>query len=145
MKYILVNGTFDVLHPGHIELLNYAKSLGDWLCVALDTDERVREQKGFSRPVNNEHTRAVVMENLKAVDEVRLFNSDQELINIIKDYNADIRVIGSDWKGKRVVGEEFCKQIVYYDRVNDLSTSNTLDEYLKNIEVVKGWQKYDFL
>jgi D-beta-D-heptose 7-phosphate kinase/D-beta-D-heptose 1-phosphate adenosyltransferase len=145
MKYILCNGAFDVLHPGHIELLNYAKSLGDYLLVALDTDERISDHKGISRPVNNEHTRCVVMDNLKPVDEVMLFGSDEELINIIKNYNPDIRVIGSDWKGKAVVGEEFCKEIVYFDRIDNLSTSNTLASYEDRREVAKEWANYDFL
>lgn len=131
MKYILANGAFDVLHTGHIELLNYAKSLGDYLLVALDTDERIREAKGKDRPVNNLHIRMTIMENLKAVDEVVEFGSDEELINIFKSYNPDIRVIGSDWKGKTVVGEKFCKKIVYFDRVNDESTTKTLDDYVE--------------
>jgi len=131
MKYILANGAFDVLHTGHIALLNYAKSLGDYLLVALDTDNRIREAKGHDRPVNNEHIRTTIMANLKAVDEVVTFGSDEELIEVIKNYNADIRVIGSDWKGKTVVGEEFCKEIVYFDRVNNESTTKTLDDYVE--------------
>lgn len=145
MKYILANGTFDVLHTGHIELLNYAKSLGDYLLVALDTDERIQESKGYDRPVNNEHIRGTIMKNLKAVDEVKFFGSDEELIELIKAYEPDIRVIGSDWKGKIVVGEEFCKEIVYFDRVNDESTTRTLDEYAERRELVKEWKDYDFL
>jgi len=145
MKYILANGAFDVLHTGHIELLNYAKSLGDYLLVALDTDERIQSSKGFDRPVNDEITRTTIMANLKAVDEVRLFGSDEELIQIFKDYNPDIRVIGSDWKGKHIVGEEFCKEIVFFDRVNQESTTNTLDKYTERRNLVKEWKEYDFL
>ena len=132
----MANGTYDVIHTGHIALLNYAKSLGDYLLVALDTDERIRQSKGPSRPVNNEHIRGVVMENFKAVDEVVFFNSDEELIDIIKRYNPDIRVIGSDWKGKPIVGEEFCREIAFFDRVNDESTTRTLDEYTKRLNEV---------
>jgi D-beta-D-heptose 7-phosphate kinase/D-beta-D-heptose 1-phosphate adenosyltransferase len=145
MKYILANGTFDVLHTGHIALLNYAKSLGDYLLVALDTDERIQDAKGYDRPVNNEHIRGTIMQNLKAVDEVTFFGSDEELIDIIKNYSPDIRVIGSDWKGKTVVGEEFCKEIVYFDRVNDESTTKTLDQYAERRSLVKEWKEYDFL
>lgn len=145
MKYILANGTFDVLHTGHIALLNYAKSLGDYLLVALDTDQRIQDAKGYDRPVNNEHVRSTIMSNLKAVDEVTFFGSDEELINIIKKYNPDVRVIGSDWKGKIVVGEEYCKEIAYFDRVNDESTTKTLQEYLERNELKKSWQEYDFL
>lgn len=145
MKYILANGTFDVLHTGHIALLNYAKSLGDYLLVAIDTDERIQTSKGFDRPVNNIHIRSTIMFNLKPVDRVVSFGSDEELINIIKNYNPDIRVIGSDWKGKTVVGEEYCKEIVYFDRVNDESTTKTLEEYLQRNELKKSWLEYEFL
>ena len=133
MKYIMANGTYDVIHTGHLALLNYAKSLGDYLLVALDTDERIKESKGITRPVNNHIVRGAVMQNFKAVDEVVFFGSDEELIDIIKRYNPDIRVIGSDWKGKTVVGEEFCKEIVYFDRVSDESTTRTLDEYTERV------------
>jgi len=136
MKYIMANGTYDVIHTGHIALLNYAKSLGDYLLVALDTDERIRESKGITRPVNNEQIRGVVMENFKAVDEVVFFNSDEELIDIIKRYNPDIRVIGSDWKDKPIVGKEFCREIAFFDRVNDESTTRTLDEYTKRLNEI---------
>lgn len=129
----MANGAYDVIHTGHLELLNYAKSLGDYLLVALDTDERIKEAKGVTRPVNNHIVRGAVMENFKAVDEVVFFGSDEELIDIIKNYNPDIRVIGSDWKGKTVVGEEFCKEIVYFDRVSDESTTRTLEEYTERL------------
>lgn len=129
----MANGTYDVIHTGHLALLNYAKSLGDYLLVALDTDERIKESKGITRPVNNHIVRGAVMQNFKAVDEVVFFGSDEELIDIIKRYNPDIRVIGSDWKGKTVVGEEFCKEIVYFDRVSDESTTRTLDEYTERL------------
>jgi len=130
MRYIMTNGAYDILHPGHIALLNYAKSLGDYLMVAIDTDSRVSEAKGPDRPVNNLQTRKCILENLKAVDEVRVFTNDEELVTIIKEYNPDVRVIGSDWKNGNIVGEEFCKSIEFFDRVNDESTTNTLENYI---------------
>jgi D-beta-D-heptose 7-phosphate kinase/D-beta-D-heptose 1-phosphate adenosyltransferase len=130
MRYIMTNGAYDILHPGHIALLNYAKSLGDYLMVAIDTDSRISEAKGPDRPVNNLQTRKCILENLKAVDEVRVFTNDEELVTIIKEYNPDVRVIGSDWKNGNIVGEEFCKSIEFFDRVNDESTTNTLENYI---------------
>lgn len=141
----MANGTFDVLHSGHIELLNYAKSLGDYLLVAMDTDARVQESKGYTRPVNNQHVRTLIMSNLKPVDMVVTFGSDEELIDIIQDYNPDIRVIGSDWKGKPIVGEQYCKEIVFFDRVSEESTTRTLDEYAEKRKLVDAWEAYDFL
>ena len=127
MIRVLVNGAFDILHTGHISLLNYAKSNGDYLTVALDSDERIREAKGKDRPINNQNIRKIIMENIKAVDKVLLFSSDKELIDIIKENN--IRIIGSDWKNKTIVGKEHCK-LLFYDRINDESTTNTIQNYL---------------
>lgn len=128
MKRVLVNGAFDILHVGHIDLLNYAKSLGNHLTVALDTDRRIKENKGVTRPINSFATRSVIMKNLKAVDEVMSFDSDNELISIIKE--VDVRVIGSDWKDKPIVGEEFCKELVFFDRVNNESTTKTIQSII---------------
>lgn len=121
---IIVNGTFDILHPGHIALLNYAKSLGDFLIVAIDTDERVRKLKGLDRPINNQADRKLMLENLKAVDEVCLFNSDAELLQFIEQ--CDIMVKGSDYKDKPIVGEALI-DIEFYDRTEH-STTKTIQD-----------------
>lgn len=124
---IMVNGTFDILHRGHIELLNYAKSLGDKLLVAIDTDRRVKELKGETRPINNQEDRRFHLENLKAVDGVMFFDSKEELIEIMKGWQPDIYVKGSDWKkDKPSTAEQYCKQVIYYDRVGDYSTTKII-------------------
>ena len=128
MIKIIVNGTFDIVHIGHLNLLKYAKSLGTFLTVAIDTDERVRSKKGLSRPVNNEYERRVLLEFLKPVDKVVLFSNDQELIDIIKQ--NDIMVKGSDYKGKYIVGEAFCKQIIFYDRIEEYSTTKKIQNII---------------
>lgn len=128
MTKILVNGAFDILHTGHIDLINYAKSLGDHLIIALDSDRRIKQNKGDSRPINDSVTRLMIMKNLKAVDQVVLFDNDDQLITLIKE--VDIRVIGSDWKDKEVVGRQYCKQLVFYDRVKDESTTKTIENII---------------
>ena len=120
MKKIVVNGTFDVIHPGHLALLNYARSLGDFLLVAIDTDERVRALKGSNRPINNQHERKLLLENLRAVDQVVIFNSSSELVDIVK--KCAIMVKGSDYKGKSVIGEANCQEVIYYDRTEHSTT-----------------------
>lgn len=127
---VMINGTFDILHRGHIELLNYAKSLGDQLLVAIDTDRRVKELKGESRPINNQEDRKLFLYNLKAVDTVMLFDSKEELISILEEYKPDIYVKGSDWKGHSTVAQKYCKQVIYYDRVGDYSTTNTIQNII---------------
>ena len=126
-KRIFVNGTFDILHPGHVQLLNYAKSLGDSLTVGIDSDRRVAEKKGPSRPVNNVSDRAYMLQSLKAVDYVVIFDSDEQLESCIKTVKPDIMVVGSDWKGKEIVGGKYAKKIVYFDRIGNYSTTNILE------------------
>jgi D-beta-D-heptose 7-phosphate kinase/D-beta-D-heptose 1-phosphate adenosyltransferase len=124
---VMVNGTFDIVHRGHIEMLNYARSLGDFLLVAIDTDRRVKELKGEQRPINNQFDRMFMLDNLKAVDSVCFFDSKEELIDIMKTYQPDVYVKGSDWKKDRPsTAEQYCKQVIYYDRVGNYSTTNII-------------------
>ena len=130
MAKIIVNGTFDILHRGHIELLNYAKSLGDWLLVCIDTDRRVKELKGEQRPINNQYDRQFMLQNLEAVDAVRFFDSAEELEEICKIYNPDVMVKGSDYKDKPIVGSQYCKEIKFVDLVNGYSTTKTIQNII---------------
>jgi D-beta-D-heptose 7-phosphate kinase/D-beta-D-heptose 1-phosphate adenosyltransferase len=125
MKPIFVNGTFDILHPGHVQLLNYARSLGDSLIVAIDSDRRVRELKGANRPINSDDDRKFMLENLRSVDTVWIFDTDQELEDICRLYNP-IMVKGSDYRGRAVIGQQYCKEIVFYDRIEPYSTTRTI-------------------
>jgi D-beta-D-heptose 7-phosphate kinase/D-beta-D-heptose 1-phosphate adenosyltransferase len=124
---IVVNGTFDVIHPGHLALLNYAKSLGDFLIVAIDSDSRVRELKGPQRPINPQHERKQLLENLKAVDQVVIFNSSSELVDIIQQ--CAIMVKGSDYRGKSIIGEANC-QVIYFDRINEYSSTKKIQDII---------------
>jgi D-beta-D-heptose 7-phosphate kinase/D-beta-D-heptose 1-phosphate adenosyltransferase len=127
MTTVIVNGTFDILHPGHVAMLNTARSLGDYLVVCIDTDRRIKELKGASRPINNQHFRRVMMQNLKAVDIVELFDSPEELIELFKLYKPDIMVKGSDWRGKSILAEEHCKEIYWYDRIEEYSSTEIIE------------------
>ena len=126
MKTIFVNGTFDIVHTGHLKMLNYAKALGDHLFVAIDSDERVAQLKGPSRPINTVEERKFLLENLRAVDTVCIFSTDEELRNIIKQHNPYSMVKGSDYRDQPIIGSEYCKKIHFYDRYRDYSTTNTI-------------------
>lgn len=123
---VMVNGTFDILHRGHLQMLQYAKSLGDHLLIAIDTDRRVKELKGADRPINNQNDRRYMLESLRCVDTVYLFDTKEELIKIMKEYNPDIYVKGSDWKGKSVEAANYCEKVIFYDRVGEYSTTNII-------------------
>jgi D-beta-D-heptose 7-phosphate kinase/D-beta-D-heptose 1-phosphate adenosyltransferase len=130
MTTVIVNGTFDLLHPGHVSMLNTARSLGNYLIVCIDTDRRVKELKGESRPINDQYFRKVMLQNLKSVDIVEFFDSQEDLINLIKLYKPDIMVKGSDWKGKSVVAEQYVKEIFWYDRISEYSTTNIIQDII---------------
>ena len=130
MKTIFVNGTFDLLHRGHLELLNYAKSLGDYVCVGIDTDDRVRQMKGPTRPIYNQNERKFFLENLKAVDEVRFFSNDSELEGLVKSVKPDIMIVGSDWKDKSVIGSYWAAELIFFDRIGEYATTKTVQDII---------------
>tara|TARA_R110000765_G_scaffold48188_1_gene98736 strand:+ start:330 stop:728 length:399 start_codon:yes stop_codon:yes gene_type:complete len=126
-EIIWTNGCFDILHKGHIALFKYAKSLGDKLYVGIDSDEKVKKDKGSNRPFNNVQDRKEVLESIKYIDGVFIFNDTQGLDDLIRIVGPNIMIIGSDWKGKKVVGEQHVKKLVFFDRLKDYSTTNILE------------------
>ena len=130
MKTIFVNGTFDLLHPGHVSLLNWAKSLGDYLVVGIDTDDRVKEKKGSTRPIYNQTDRGIMLVSLSAVDEVRYFDSDESLENLVKEVKPDIIVVGSDWKGKTIIGSYYAAELKFFDRIEEYATTKTIQSII---------------
>ena len=130
MKKVFVNGAFDVLHSGHLDLLDLAGMLGGHLLVAIDTDARIEYNKGIGRPFNPLSIRKHIMSMLKPVNSVRVFDTDEDLVGIIKAYQPDVMVKGSDWKGKTILGEEYCKEIVFYERTNGQSTTKAIEDFI---------------
>jgi len=130
MRKVFVNGTFDLLHRGHLDLLNYAKSLGEYVIVGIDSDERVKQMKGSSRPINCLMDRAHMLANLKSVDEVRFFGSDKELEGLVKEVKPDIMVVGSDWKDKSVIGSYWAAKLIFFDRIGEYATTKTIESII---------------
>lgn len=130
MKKVFVNGTFDLLHVGHLQLLNFAKSYGDYLIVAIDSDERVKEKKGLSRPIYNQDERRFFLNMLKPVNQVEIFSSDEELEELIKGFKPDIMVVGSDWKNKSVIGSYYAAKLIFFDRLENYATTKTIEHII---------------
>ena len=128
---IWVNGCFDILHRGHFELFNYAKSLGDFLVVGIDSDEKVAQDKGPNRPYNTLEDRHYALESLKAIDKIYVFDSNDHLEWLIQKEQPNILVVGSDWKGKPIVGGQYAKEIIYFNRIGNYSTTNILNNESK--------------
>ena len=107
-RIVFTNGCFDILHPGHIQLLSAAKQQGDILIVGLNTDSSVKMLKGESRPVMDEQSRAIVLAALSVVDYVVLFPEETPL-QLIKEIGPDVLVKGGDYAPEKIAGSEFVR------------------------------------
>jgi rfaE bifunctional protein nucleotidyltransferase chain/domain len=129
MKRIWTNGCFDILHVGHMRLFKYAKSLGDYLTVGIDSDKRVKKLKGPSRPINNENTRKEMLLSVKWIDNVVVFDDESELDFLVSKL-ADKMVVGSDYIDKDVIGSSHC-DVLFFDKILDFSTTRIINEIRK--------------
>jgi rfaE bifunctional protein nucleotidyltransferase chain/domain len=126
---VWLNGTFDVLHMGHIELFREARKLAGpsgRVIVGTDSDQRVRELKGPTRPINNLIDRVDFLRAIKYIDGVVTFSSADELEARIKQFNPDILLIGDDYVDKPIVGSQFAKKVVFFPRYGGLSSSGII-------------------
>ena len=128
MTKIWTNGCFDILHRGHIELFKYARSLGNELTVGVDSDRKVMKDKGLYRPINNLEDRIEMLKAIRYIDRIVHFDSSDELECLIKNYKPDVIVVGSDWKGKGVIGERYTKEIKFFDRIKEYSTTKIVND-----------------
>ena len=120
-KTVFTNGCFDILHRGHIELLQYCASLGNQVIVGLNSDSSVTRLKGTDRPINKDVDRKLVLEAIKHVDKVIIFEDDTPL-NLIKQVQPDIIVKGGDYQEQDVVGAEYA-QVVLFNFIDGYSTT----------------------
>lgn len=125
VKKIWVNGSFDILHIGHIRLLEYAASLGS-VRVGIDTDERIKEKKGKDRPYNTLNDRIEFLYSLIHVDSVVAFGSNEELVEQIRNYSPDLMVIGDDYNYHNIIGVEYIPEVRFFEKIPGKSTSKIL-------------------
>lgn len=125
-RLVFTNGCFDILHVGHINLLERSKALGDFLIVGLNSDNSVRSLKGNSRPINNENNRAYMLASLRSVDLVIIFDEEtpKELLSIIK---PSVLVKGSDYIEDQIIGREYANETIILPIIEGLSTTKILN------------------
>lgn len=131
---VMTNGCFDILHAGHTYILEESKKLGDILIVALNSDISIRKIKSQDRPIISQNDRAYVLSCLSSVDHIILFDDETPEI-IISKLLPDILVKGSDYKDKKIAGEETLlknnKKIVLLDLVNGKSSTSIIEKISK--------------
>ena len=121
--HIFINDLLIDAHTEALESLN-TKEQGDFLTVAVDTDDRVKRLKGPTRPINTCADRMLMLMHLKVVDAVANFETDDDLRELISKHDAMVK--GSDYIGKDIVGQDVCKEIIFFDLVKGYSTSETI-------------------
>jgi len=133
-KVVLTNGCFDILHLGHIDYLEKARSLGQKLVVAVNSDDSVKRLKGINRPINDQVSRMRILAALQFVDGVVSFNEDTPL-KLIEEILPDILVKGSDYKIGNIVGADIVLQnggkVKTIDLVKGYSTTNIIKKLIK--------------
>jgi len=121
---VFTNGCFDIIHRGHLDLLKFCKSNGSTVIVGLNSDKSIKRLKGKDRPINNEEDRRYILESLKFVDKVIVFNEDTPY-NLIKKVKPDLIVKGGDYKPDQVVGNDLC-EVEIFKYVKGYSTTKTI-------------------
>ena len=128
-RIVFTNGCFDILHAGHVDYLEKAKSSGDILIVGMNSDSSIRRIKGEKRPIVSEDYRARVLIGLKAVDYVFIFEDDTPY-EVIKAVKPDVLVKGADWSLEKIVGREFAKKVERIPFRYDISTSKIIEKVI---------------
>ena len=123
---VFTNGCFDIIHRGHLELMSYCKSIGSRVIVGINSDDSIRRLKGESRPINNCNDRKFMLESLKYVDEVIVFNENTPL-NLIKKIKPDIIVKGGDYSPEDVVGNDIA-EVRIFKYVKGYSTTKIIED-----------------
>jgi len=130
-KIVFTNGCFDIIHRGHVEYLEKAKSYADILVLGLNTDKSVKRIKGESRPYVNEDDRAYVLSRLEAVDIVCLFDEETPL-ELLKKVKPDFLIKGGDYKLDQIVGRELVKsqggQVLTIPFIQGKSSTSIIDQ-----------------
>lgn len=117
-----IAGNFDVIHPGYIRMFRDAKSVCDKLIVGLHTDPTI-ERPHKLKPILSTYERTEMLLELRSVDDVVCYDTEADLVNLLNDLKPDVRILGTDYEGKRFTGDELGIDIYYHNRNHDWSTT----------------------
>lgn len=140
MKKGFVCGVFDMFHPGHVLMLQECKAHCDYLIVAINKAENIDYSinPGKMKPLFDFEERKMVMESCALVDEVAGYNSEEELENLMRSLQIDIRFLGDDYRGKPITGADLSKEVYYTDRSHGLSTSGYKKRLFELMQATSG-------
>jgi D-beta-D-heptose 7-phosphate kinase/D-beta-D-heptose 1-phosphate adenosyltransferase len=127
LKIIFTNGCFDILHSGHIRLLQYSKNHGDILIVGLNSDESIKNIKGNDRPINDINERKTILSLFSFIDYVIIFNNDTPL-SIIRKIRPNMIVKGGDYNANDIIGKEYCDEVLIFNYIENKSSTNVINK-----------------
>jgi len=130
MKIGIVFGAFDLLHTGHILMLKECKENCDYLIVGLHIDPSI-ERKEKNKPIETTFERYIKLKAIKYIDEIIPYDTEEDLENMLKTIQPDIRFIGKDWKNKKITGEK--KNIYWIERKHNYSSTNLRKRIKRNV------------
>ena len=123
---------FDLLHAGHILMLKDAKNQCDYLIVGLQTDPTIDRPKVKNKPIQSLKERKIQLKAVKYVDKIITYNTEDELYSLLQKTNPDIRILGSDYKGKSFTGDDLNIKIYYHNRNHNFSSTNIRKKIAEN-------------
>jgi cytidyltransferase-like protein len=126
-KVGLIAGCFDILHPGYIKMFEDARTVCDWLIVALHENPNQEREKKYE-PLFSVQDRKKTLESINYVSKVVTYRTEEDLETIIKEISPDVRIIGSDYRGKLITGQEYSDEIYFHEREHDHSYSKVRRE-----------------
>ena len=130
-RIVFTNGCFDLLHPGHIKVFTFAKKKGDVLVVGLNSNSSIKKIKGPKRPIQNQKSRAQILEAIDVIDYIVLFSSPTPL-SLIKELKPDILVKGSDWGKGKIVGSDIVERVFRVSLLGRHSTTEIIKKIKKS-------------
>lgn len=134
MKIGFACGVFDIFHAGHVLMLQECKALCDYLIVAINKADNISAEinPGKRQPVYTCEERVLIMKSCKYADEVVVYNSEEELYELMKNKNVSIRFLGDDYKGKNITGSDLNIELYYTDRSHGYSTTSIIQKICKS-------------